>query len=216
MHRSVDNIIGEFKALMKRGIRYFRFEDDNVAIHPEFPYLANEIQKFHISYKCHIRSDLVNEERAWLLAESGCEECGIGLESADDNVLKLNNKKETSFDHLHALRVLQKAGIRTKTYFVMGLPGETDETLKLNKQFVQEARPDKWTVSTFTPYPGCDIYKHPENYGIKIVDWDFAHWWNFCEEMHQYNHIIIGQTPEQMWNRYKNFYNFMAEGSWQA
>ena len=215
VHRSVENIIGELKALIKRGITFFRFEDDNMCQHPALEALSQEMKKLNIHYKCHIRSDLVNERRVRLLAESGCEECGMGLESADDVVLKLNNKRETTTDHFQGVKLLKSFGIRVKTYWVMGLPGETDKTLELNKQFVIDTQPDKWTVSTFTPYPGCDIYKHPRDYNIEIIDPDWAHWWNFCEELQRYNHILIGQTPEQMWDRYLEFYRFLKSGEWK-
>ena len=215
IHRSVDNITAEIKELIKRDIHYFRFEDDNVAIHPRFAELASRLKELKIHYKCHIRSDLITAERAKLLKESGCEECGMGIESADEVVLELNNKRETVADHLKGIRLLKEAGIRAKTYWVMGLPGETNRTLELNKQFVREAKPEKWTVSTFTPYPGCSIFKRPGDYGIEIIDWDFNHWWNFCEGANRYNHLIKGQTMDEMWNRYLDFYAYLRSGEWQ-
>ena len=81
-------------------------------------------------------------------------------------------------DHLRAIRILKEAGIRSKTYFVGGLPGETDKTLKANMDFFITAKPDKWTLATFTPYPGSEIFKYPEQFGIRIIDKDFNHWWN--------------------------------------
>ncbi len=213
--RGVDNIIEELQELISRGVRYFRFEDDNVAIHPKFEELANRLSELDIHYKCHIRGDLVTEKRARLLKMSGCEECGMGLESADDRVLKINNKKETVDDNKNGLRLLREAGIRTKTYWVMGLPGETDETLELNKQFVREMKPDKWTVSTFTPYPGCPVFKNPAKFNIEIIDPDYMHWWNFCEETNRYNHLLNGQTMEQMWDRYTNFDNWLRAEEWK-
>jgi len=215
VHRSVENIVAEIKELINKGIHYFRFEDDNMAIHPDFANLAGELKLLDIHFKCHIRSDLVTPLKAKMLKESGCEECGMGIESADDDVLKLVNKRETLFDHLRGVKILKEAGIRTKVYWVMGLPGETDKTLECNKEFTRYAKPEKWTVSTFTPYPGCDIYKRPEDYGIKIIDYDFAHWWNFCEDLHRYNHIILGQTSEEMWTRYVDFYTFLSGGKWK-
>ena len=213
--RGVDNIIGEIKELKIRGIRYFRFEDDNVTIHPNFSELMSQLAELEIIWKCHARSDLLTQAKAKLMKEAGCEECGIGIESADNIVLKLNNKQESVEDHSQALTILHNAGIRAKAYWVMGLPGETDETVRLNKEFTEQYKPDKWTVSTFTPYPGCAIYKHPNDFGIRIIDEDFNHWWNFNEETNRYNHIILGQTMSQMWNRYKEFYGWLKEGTWQ-
>jgi anaerobic magnesium-protoporphyrin IX monomethyl ester cyclase len=212
-YRSADNIIGELKELIKLGVRHFRFEDDCFTIHPEFSYLCKELAKLDIHYKAHTRSDLMKPEVAELLKLSGCEECGLGVESADNDVLKLNNKKETSDDHKRAIKIIKNSGLRAKTYFVMGLPGETDKTLELNKQFVVDTQLDKWTISTFCPYPGCPVFKAPGKYGIEILNQNFSKWWNYSDN---YNHIILGQTKEQMWERYKSFYNFMRGENWKC
>lgn len=212
-YRSLDNIVGELKELIKRGVKHFRFEDDCFTIHPEFENLCLEMARLKIHYKAHTRSDLTTKEKADLLFYSGCEECGLGVESADNDVLKMNNKKETVDDHVKAVKILKDAGLRVKTYFVMGLPGETDTTLELNKAFAKETQIDKWTVSTFCPYPGTAIFNSPGKFGIEILNKDFSRWWNYCEA--GYNHVIFGQTPEQMWNRYKEFYSYLKEGRYR-
>lgn len=211
-YRSVSNIIGELKELMRRGVHYFRFEDDNFTLHPEFELLCTAIKKLRIKYKCHTRSNLLTLEKARLMAESGCEECGLGVESADNRVLKVNNKRETAEDHKQAILTLRNVGIRSKTYFIAGLPGETYETIEINKAFFRDVKPDKWTLSTFTPYPGCDIFRNPQKYEIEITEPDWSTWWNFSEG---YNHVLKGQTQEQMWNRYKEFYSWLKSGQWQ-
>ena len=215
LFRSIQNITGELVELMKRGIYHYRFEDDNFTLRPMFEDLTDSIKGLGIRYKCHTRSDSLirHPERAYLMKESGCEECGIGVESADNRVLRINNKKETAEQHKEAVSILKRAGIRVKTYFMAGLPGETDDTLELNKRFMAEAKPDKWTLSTFTPYPGCEIFNYPERFGITIADKNWDKWWNFAES--GFNHTLNGQTQEQMWNRYKQFYNWLKEESWR-
>jgi anaerobic magnesium-protoporphyrin IX monomethyl ester cyclase len=212
--RSAKNIIGELQELIKLGVRHFRFEDDCFTIHPEFDKLCKQMALLDIHYKCHTRSDLTTDYKAQLMKFSGCEECGLGVESADNDVLKLNNKKETADDHLKAVGILRNAGMRVKTYFVMGLPGETDKTLGLNKEFARKAKVDKWTISTFMPYPGCPIFKAPGLFKIEILNHDFSKWWNYAQG--SYNHIIYGQTKEKMWQRYQEFYAFMKEGNWNG
>ena len=206
--RSVKNIIGELMELIKRNVRYFRFEDDCFTIHPQFEQLCEGMAGLNIHYKCHTRSDLMTSEKANLMHYSGCEECGLGVESADDDVLAVNNKRETVEDHRRAIAILKAARIRVKTYFIMGLPGETDKTLALNKAFAEQTRLDKWTVSTFSPYPGSPVFRSPGKFGIEIIDKDFSHWWNFSNA---YNHVIYGQTREQMWARYVEFYRWLKE-----
>ena len=210
--RSAEDIVGEVEQLTLQGIRHFRFEDDCFTIHPELGWLCAELRRLQVHYKCHTRSNLITPEKADRLKYSGCEECGLGVESADDRVLEINNKGVTSKEHLEAVKTIKESGLRAKAYFVTGLPGERDETIALNKLFVQEAQLDKWTISTFMPYPGCPVYRSPGKFGVEITNKDFSKWWNYADG--SYNHILIGQTPEEMWARYVDFYAYMSSGEW--
>lgn len=211
--RSVGNVIAELKELIDRGITHFRFEDDIFTLHPKFLEFCGKLALLNITYKCHGRSDLLTKEMVRALKLSGCEEFGLGVESADDKVLRLNNKKEDIQATIKAAKLLKEFGVRVKTYFIAGLPGETDETVRLNKEFFKACKPDKWTLSTFTPYPGSDIFNHPDKYGIIITEDDYSKWWNFNED--RYNHIIVGQTPDEMWGRYTKFYKWLVGNSWK-
>ena len=211
--RSVENIIGEMKLMMADGVTHFKFMDDCFTLHHEFERLTQEMKKLNISYIAHTRADLMTPKIALSLKESGCYQSGLGVETADDTVLKLNNKKETVEDSVRAIRTLKEAGIHVKPYWMTGLPGETDKTIERNKEFMITTQPNKWTVSTFTPYPGSAIFKRPEDFGIEIVNKDWTKWWNYCEN--QYNHILIGQTKEEMWKRYNEFYGFLRSEVWK-
>lgn len=213
VYRSARNIIGELEELKKRGVSHIRFEDDNFTIHPQLDDLCLDIHKLDISWKCHTRSKILRLEQAKIMKWAGCEEMGIGVESADDKVLEINNKQEEVSDHLRAIKILREAGIRSKTYFVAGLPGETDETLKINQAFFIASKPDKWTLSTFTPYPGSEIYKHPEQFGITIKDKDFDHWWNFVES--GFVHKLDYEPSEKTFQRYKIFYYWLVGEEWK-
>lgn len=212
IYRSADSILSELKELVKRGIKYFRFEDDNFTLIPEFERLCEKMNKLDIRYKCQTRSDLMRPDKAEMMKMSGCEECGLGVESADDRVLKIVNKKETAEQHRKAISIIKNSGMRAKTYFITGLPGETDQTIEFNKEFVTETQIDKWTISTFTPYPGCPIFKSPGKFKIQVINNDYSKWWNFSSA---YNHILIGQTKDEMWKRYTDFYKWLKEEKWK-
>ena len=55
-----------------------------------------------------------------------------------------------------------------------GLPGETRDSAKHMIDFLEETNPDVVTLTSFVPLPGCDIYRSPEKYGVKILseDWE--------------------------------------------
>ena len=223
LFRSVANILYELFSLMARGVYHFRFVDDNFTLHPQFAELCKEFHRYGIVYRCHTRSSLITPEKAKALAGSGCEECSLGIESADDYVLELNQKKETVDSHIKAVKALQYAGLRVKVYWMSGLPGETDETIKLNMEFMKTLKPDKWTLATFTPYPGCEIFNHPEKYGVSIINPHWENWWNFTFNVRDldlpgregYVHLLQGQTAEEMKARHDEFYYFLLSEEWR-
>lgn len=222
-YRTPWSIEEELQALISRGVSYFRLEDDVITLHPQFRALCLLFKRLGIRYKAHTRSDLITQQQAYMLRESGCEECGLGVESGDDRVLKLNNKREKVEDHLRAVRILHKAGMRVKTYLMSGLPGETWDSIELTKRFMAATKPDKWTLSTFSPYPGCDIWKNPEKYGVEITRRDYSTWWNFVFNVNGkvmtgregYNHLLKGQTEDDMKARHDHLYQFLRGESWK-
>jgi len=221
--RSVGNIISELMELMKRGVNHYRFVDDNFTLHPDLKGLCRELSRYNLKYRCHTRSNLMSPIIAEWLKSSGCEECCLGIESADDSVLKLNKKHETVAQHKEAIQILKKAGLRTKLYWMSGLPGETDKSIELNMQFMKELKPEKWTLSTFTPYPGCEIFNNPKNFGVTITNHNWDNWWNFVfnvgnkqfEGREGYVHIFDGQTPEEMKARHDRFYHYLLQEEWK-
>jgi len=222
--RSPKNIIDELLELMRRDVNHFRFVDDNFTIHPEFDSLCLRIEDLGVKYRCHTRSNLVTPEKAKLLKQSGCEECSIGVESADPHVLYLNGKLEHVDHHKKAIQILKDAGIRVKVYLMSGLPGEDGRSMSYTKLFMMSTKPDKWTLSTFTPYPGCEIFNNPDRFNVEIIDYNFAHWWNFVFNVRDLNlpgregyvHRLKGQTLEEMKARHDDLYDFLLdEGKWK-
>jgi radical SAM superfamily enzyme YgiQ (UPF0313 family) len=67
---------------------------------------------------------------------------------------------------LQSVRMLQAAGIRTRGFFVVGLPGETPETLEETWRFLEAAQLDEIDAKIFQPYPGSPIYEHRDRYDI--------------------------------------------------
>lgn len=179
--RSPENVVEEIKLLKEKyQIYYYRLEDDNITGNQIWlKELCRLIKPLEIKFKCHTRSDLLNKESIGLLKDAGCEEMGLGVESADPKILKAMHKGEKVEDHKRAIGLLKEGGIRSKVYLIAGLPGETEETIILNEQFMLETKPDKWTLSRFTPYPGSPIWFKPDKYDVCMNGSSFKGYWNF-------------------------------------
>ena len=174
--RSAENIVEEIKEVInKYDCKHFRFIDDNFMLNkPVFRKVANQLKDLNISYRCAVRSDMLDAEICELLVVSGCKEVGFGVESGDDNVLRIIHKKETTKDHKRAIKLAKSFGLKTKAFLMAGLPGETWKSIEMTKRFIEKTKPEKWIASLFTPFPGSPIYNNPAAYGVEIIDKNFT------------------------------------------
>ena len=181
--RSAKNVADEIKHLIgKYDCHNFRFVDDSFTIKRDrFFELCELFKPLNIHFRTQTRSDLLTPEMCVALKECGCEELGLGVESADDHVLEVVRKGETVEQHRAAVKMARDAGLTVKVNIMTGLPAETWATIEANKQFFREAKPDKYIHNVFCPFPGCDIWRNPAAYGVRILDTDYSKYYNFTE-----------------------------------
>jgi radical SAM superfamily enzyme YgiQ (UPF0313 family) len=175
-YRSPKNVIEEIKYLIDNyNCKHYRFIDDHLTQNKKrLEELCYLLEPLNINFRCTVRSDSIDNKTLENLRRGGCKELGIGVESADNVVLKLVNKKETVEDHIRAIKLIKAHGIKSKVAILCGLPGETWKSIELTKEFFKTTQPDKWTINLFTPFPGNDIRNCPEKYGVKILKKDWS------------------------------------------
>ncbi len=89
--------------------------------------------------------------------ESGLAEILVGVESAS-NTIKNNVQKGTTIEQdTQMLKLCKEMGIKFKALFILGLPGETLETMEKTRQWIFKNRPDRIDVNTYIPFPGTPI-----------------------------------------------------------
>lgn len=213
--RSPENVVEEIKEIQSKwNCHHFRFEDDNFTLKPErFFEICRLLEPLKVHWRCHSRSDLFDRDMARAMRLAGCDEVGFGVESADQGVLDIVNKKETLAQHIRAIRIAGDSGIKAKAFFMTGLPGETDEIVNLTKDFLEKAQPSKIILSRFTPYPGCDVWAHPEKYGVAWIDSQLEHFWNFP---HSTTITYQNTSAEMLDQRYKQLYNLLWSSEWTS
>jgi anaerobic magnesium-protoporphyrin IX monomethyl ester cyclase len=134
--------------------------------------VCHYLKKQGIIWRCLVRADLVVKYGADfidMMIDSGCVGVGIGVESGSDTILKNINKSETTSQMREAIAMLKDRGMFVKAFFIVGLPGESEETLKETETFLREAQLDDIDCKIFQPYPGSPIYENRDKYDIK---WD--------------------------------------------
>jgi radical SAM superfamily enzyme YgiQ (UPF0313 family) len=175
-YRNVDNIIEEIvECRDKYNISNFVFGDDNFLLNRKrVNGLAKELARLDINFKCIGRSDHIDKGYLQFLRDHGCTEINYGIESGSQRMLDLMNKKESVESGRNAIVWAKEVGLIVKAFFIVGFPGEDEQSIRETKKFVEETRPDKWLLSQFVPLPGCDVFLNPEIYGITWLskNWD--------------------------------------------
>ena len=127
--------------------------------------------KVDISWSCLGRADRVTPQMLKLMKKAGCWHISYGIESGDQNILKAMKKKLNTEQIRQALCWSKEAGIRTKGFFMVGFPNETEQSLKATRQLAKSLPLDDISVMQLTPFPGSDLYKTAEHYGTFDQDW---------------------------------------------
>lgn len=138
---------------------------------------AEVISDYNLDWTAETRVDMVDRETLKSLAESGCVELEYGIESVNEHVLKLTDKRQDKKKIIRALELTKEAGINVHTNWMIGLPGETKESMLSNIEFacdmVRKGLIDTLNHVIMVPYPGTPLAKNPDKYGIRILtkDW---------------------------------------------
>ena len=176
--RSLENVIEEIKFLInKYGYKAFMFFDDTITVNKKrMKTLCAMLGKLDVFYRCFIRSDTVDKDILLQMKQSGCKEVGLGVESGSQRILNLVNKGERIEQHINAIKMCKDIGIRVKGFFILGLPGENEESVKETRDFLSKNNIDDFDMTIFTPYPGSKIYNEREKYDINFNE-DYENYW---------------------------------------
>lgn len=160
--RSVDNVVDEIRHIVKvLGIKNLMFWDDTFAANRKRAIdICNRIikEKLDISYTVQIRADSVTEDLALALRDSGCAFAAIGVESGNDIMLTRIGKKETKAQVENSVSILNKVGLPIIASYIIGLPGDTHETIKETLDFAFKLDADQSKFMILAPFPGTRVY----------------------------------------------------------
>jgi radical SAM superfamily enzyme YgiQ (UPF0313 family) len=115
-------------------------------------------ENIEMSWMCNSRVDYVDEEMLTLMGQAGCHMISWGIESGSEKVLKRARKGANPAKAEQALRWAKKAGIKNFGYFILGLPGETEETIKQTIAFSKTLPLNVAIFHIAAPYPGTPFF----------------------------------------------------------
>jgi len=176
--RSMDGLITELKLIQNTfpGKSIF-FTDDNLfTTKKRTKQLCEAIVQNGLSFKWRgfFRADAISQENVDIIAKSGCSVGLLGVESGDNEILRNMKKRETREQTLKAVNLLNENGISTISTFMVGFPGETEESVNRTISLLNSYPDNNRTLNKYYPlvFLLCPLspIASPENrmkYGIK-------------------------------------------------
>jgi len=117
-----------------------------------------------------IRANLADRELLAHMKAAGLKRTAFGVESGDQVILNSINKR-TDLDTIHqAFRNAQEVGVETIGFFIIGLPGESEETMERTIRFAIELDPLVANFSMMTPFPGTKVYEQVKREGRLLME----------------------------------------------
>lgn len=162
--RSVDNVIKEMKELNEKyGVNYYFFCDE-LAVFSKKRILQltkgieEELPGVH--YRMDCRVTVFDDDIAKALKKSGCVFLNIGFESSSQKVLDMMCKRATVEQNIAAAELANKYGIGMGINIIWGMPGDCEESLRGNAEFIKKYNQYDQirTIRPVTPYPGSPLY----------------------------------------------------------
>jgi len=178
--RSVGSVVDEIEHVVKdHGVDEIYFDDDCWALDRERAIaICREIceRDLKIRWIVQIRADALTEELIKEMKRAGCCYLRIGVESGSQKMLDLMKKKTTLEVIEKAFRLARSAHIKTQAFFLLGLPGEDEESVNQTIAFAKKIRPDSAQFAIAIPHPGTRLYEEC----LKDGWLEFKKWEDFC------------------------------------
>ncbi|MCB9456001.1 MAG: radical SAM protein [Anaerolineaceae bacterium] len=159
--RSPKNVIAEIKMLYDLGVKNIHmYADLFTANRDQVMGICQEIidSGLKIGFTCNSRVDYVDQEMLQIMAKAGCNTISWGIESASEEILKKARKGTTAIRAQQSVQWAHEAGIRNLGYFIIGLPGETRETIQETIDFSKKLPLDLAIFHIAAPYPGTPFF----------------------------------------------------------
>lgn len=160
--RSPEKIVDEMEYLVKKyKIKEIVIADDNLTTSkPNIKKICSEIirRKLKVRWEAPTRVDFVDLEILRLMKKAGCKRLRYGVESGDEEILKLMKKGVNLEKIKQVFKWTKQVGIETFAYFIIGYIGETEETIKKTINLAKELDPDMLLFCAATPLPNTHLY----------------------------------------------------------
>lgn len=176
-------VMAQIDTLQERfGVSLFYVGDETFTYVPEHArnFARKMGERKNAYWIAQTRVDCVDQETLEVMADNNCILLKFGAESGSDEILRSMGKGTTAKQIEYATRMAKDIGLNVFTYWMTGLPGETEKTVQqsmdLQRRLFESGQCDLAEDVIFVPYPGTDIHATPQKYGITIEQKPWSQW----------------------------------------
>lgn len=176
---SLNRVVDEIKEILSLGYKDIFFQDDVFCFDKKRTRdLCERIieEGIELQWNCNVRmsdfnsSDSEHTNIVRLMKKSGCYRIFVGIESLSQKVLDQNNKKINIRAAQQFVNLFKSNGIQVHASYVIGLPGDTEESVKATIEMAIKLNTDLASFNRLFPHPGTPLCDDPEPLGVIIPD----------------------------------------------
>jgi len=189
--RTAANVAQEVETVLRLSYDRIWFADDCFTLdRKRMLSICDELvrKRVGIGWECLSRVDTVDLEVAKRMKQAGCVRVFFGLESGNEEVLKIMKKQATTRQALNAVRIFKKVGVQVGAFFIIGYPGENDETVLDTLNFASSLPLDYLSFTFPYPIPGTPLFE-------RVRDRMNSEDWKEPEGFHLIKHKMLFRSP---------------------
>ena len=159
--RSVDSCMAEIREVTANyKMTSFYFNDDCFTANKRFlrEFCEKYPKEFSYPFDINARPETLNDEVCLMLSDAGCRRISIGIENGSEEFRRdVLGRKQSNEAIAHGFECCKRAGIKTKSFNIVGFPMETPEIFQATIDLNAEIQPDSVIIGIFEPYPGTRL-----------------------------------------------------------
>jgi len=174
-YRSPQNVVDEMEHLVRDlGVKYILLRDPMFSLNQRrVIQICDDIvqRKLDFEWRCETRMDFLKEETLRAMARSGCTGLNFGVESADVEIQKGVGRRPIPPEQFRTtMAQCRELGIKTFAFFIIGLPGDTVDSIMKTIKFAIDVQPDWVQFTAATPFIGTKLRDWAVEQGLATED----------------------------------------------
>lgn len=177
-YHSVDQVVNDVTQNLELGFNSIYFLDDLfTADSDRVKEISKKIIDRHgkVDNRVTTRADFLDEKTLDALVELGTSQVCLGVEHADNDVLKKNAKGMTIEQNTKIINACHDRGVNVKGFFILNPVGATPETAKKTIEYAKKYC-DHFDMYPLTAFPGSRIWDKPDLFGMTLLDKSYDYW----------------------------------------